>query len=198
MANKAIKIYKLYFSHSCMKSTPAPCAIYMIYNTCLMLSYKIFFFIFIFLSFINHFSLDSMAFKNITEHSCNMFQIANFVWENEKLLSSDTFKYKKCKLYIVISDYFYPCLSHVIHPQWSVKPKLRVQSFSSYPELTHEVRKGGDTVPQFGVFLLSQWHSGEARGTVWSHDARQAKEHLCTYAAPALKQTEEMNLQHLL
>lgn len=58
--------------------------------------------------------------------------------------------------YIITSDYFDPCLSHVIHPQWSVKPKLRVQSFSSHLELTHEVGKGGDTVPQFGVFLLSQ------------------------------------------
>lgn len=62
--------------------------------------------------------------------------------------------------------------------------------FSSHPELTHEVRKRGNAVPQLGVFLWSQRHSSQARGSVWAHAARQAEEHLCAYAAPALMQTE--------
>lgn len=90
----------------------------------------------------------------------------------------------KSQPYILTCDHFYHTLS-ISNVQLS---QTWVQS---YPELTHEVGQWGDTFFQLGVFLLSQWHSGKPRGTIWSHDAWQAKEHLCTYAAPALKQTEK-------
>lgn len=65
----------------------------------------------------------------------------------------------------------------------------RLQWLSSYPDLTHEVGKRGDAVPQLGLFLWSQGNSSQSRGSAWAHAAGQAEEHLSTDAAPALNTT---------
>lgn len=60
-------------------------------------------------------------------------------------------------------------------------------SLHSYSDLTHEDKERVDAFPELGVFFRSQCHSSQPSGSVCSHNARQAEEHLCAYTTPALR-----------